>query len=124
MIASCSAILQTSLPTCPVGQDAGFDQDRDASRTSARPSSAGAAAMSSANSAASEGDRRGSEASRLGSHYVSSTLSFLPTADAARSSVESVTERFVGSSRRSTAGLLVFMRCAISDLVSRARLIS
>src|SRR5450759_1423462 len=36
-----------------------------------------------------------------------STLSLLPTALAARSSVDSVTEGFAGSSSRSTAGLLV-----------------
>src|SRR5665647_3239146 len=61
---------------------------------------------------------------RRSSGYVSSMVSFLPTAAAARSSVESVTDRFAGSSRRSTAGRLVFMRCAISDLVNRARFIS
>ena len=56
--------------------------------------------------------------------YASSTLSFLPTADAALSRVDSVTERLAGSSRRSSAGRLVFMRLAISDLVSLQRFIS
>src|SRR6266545_1222879 len=56
--------------------------------------------------------------------YASSTLSFLPTAAAARSRVASVTEGLEGSSNRSTAGRLVFMRLAISDLVTLQRFIS
>jgi hypothetical protein len=50
--------------------------------------------------------------------YANSTLSFLPTADAARSKVDRVTDRLAGSNRRSNAGRLVFMRLAISDLES------
>ena len=45
----------------------------------------------------------------------SSTLSFLPTAAAALSSVERVTERLAGSSSRSTAERLVFILLARSD---------
>ena len=56
--------------------------------------------------------------------YTSSTLSFLPTADAARSKVDSVTDGFAGSSSRSSASRLVFMRLAISDLVRLRCLIS
>ena len=67
---------------------------------------------------------RGAGSERRGRLYASSTLSFLPTADAARSKVASVTDRFAGSSSRSSAGRLVFMRLAISDLVRPRRLIS
>jgi len=45
----------------------------------------------------------------------SCTFRRLPIAPAARSKVESVTDGFVGSSRRSTAERLVFMRRASSD---------
>jgi hypothetical protein len=46
--------------------------------------------------------------------YDSVTTSRLPTADAARSRVERVTEGLAGSRSRSTAGRLMRLRCAIS----------
>jgi len=49
-------------------------------------------------------------------YAVNSTLSLLPTALVARSSVESVTEGFAESRSRSTAGLLVFILRESSDL--------
>ena len=49
-------------------------------------------------------------------YAVNSTLSLLPTALAARSSVESVTQGFAESRSRSTAGLLVFILRESSDL--------
>lgn len=57
-------------------------------------------------------------------HQASSTFSFLPRADAARSRVDSVTDGLVGSSKRSSAGRLVLIKLAISDLVSLRRFIS
>jgi len=47
-------------------------------------------------------------------HYANCTVNFFPNADAARSSVIKVIEAFSGSSRRSRAARLVFMRFAIS----------
>jgi len=56
--------------------------------------------------------------------YANSTRSFFPRAEAARSSVERVTEVFAGSNNRSSDARLVLIRLAISIFVSLRRFIS